>query len=79
VKGIAEDTIQWTDDPDFRYQVASAVPGIDDPELLQPKRLYERQGRGDEYTSLVDRLKSERVARLQEFTELSEDIIKAVG
>ncbi len=79
VKGIAEGTIEWAEDPDFRYLVASSVPGIDDPELLQPKRLYERQGRLDEYSALVDRLKSERVARLQEFPELSEDIIKAVG
>jgi phosphoenolpyruvate carboxykinase (ATP) len=79
VKGIAEGTIQWEEDPDFRYQVAASVPDIDDPELLQPKRLYERQGRLDEYSALVDRLKSERVARLQEFPELSEDIIKAVG
>ena len=79
VKGVAEDTIEWVDDPDFRYQVAASVPGIDDPELLQPKRLYERQGRADEYGALVDRLKSERVARLQEFPELSENIIKAVG
>jgi phosphoenolpyruvate carboxykinase (ATP) len=79
VKGIAEGTIQWEEDPDFRYQVAASVPDIDDPELLQPKRLYDRQGRLDEYAALVDRLKSERVARLQEFPELSEDIIKAVG
>jgi phosphoenolpyruvate carboxykinase (ATP) len=79
VKGIAEGTVEWTDDPDFRYQVAASVPDIDDEELLQPKKLYERQGRIDEYTALVDRLKAERVARLQEFPELSEDIIKAVG
>jgi phosphoenolpyruvate carboxykinase (ATP) len=79
VRGIAEDSIEWTDDPDFRYQIAASVPGIDDPELLQPKRLYTRQGRIDEYTALVDRLKSERVERLQEFPQLSEDIIKAVG
>ncbi len=79
VKGVAEDTIEWVDDPDFRYQVAAGVPEIDDPELLQPKRMYERQGRAEEYAALVDRLKSERVARLQEFPELSEDIIKAVG
>jgi phosphoenolpyruvate carboxykinase (ATP) len=79
VKGIAEDTIEWTDDPDFRYQIAASVPGIEDPELLQPKRLYDRQGRIEEYTALVDRLKSERVERLQEFPQLSEDIIKAVG
>ncbi|MDP9328407.1 MAG: phosphoenolpyruvate carboxykinase [Actinomycetota bacterium] len=79
VKGIAENTIGWAEDPDFRYQVAVSVPDIDDPELLQPKRLYERQGRIDEYAALVDRLKSERVERLQEFPQLSEDIIKAVG
>ncbi len=79
VKGIAEETITWTDDPDFGYLVADAVPDIDDPELLQPRRLFERQGRADEYSQLVDRLKTERVARLQEFVELSDDIVKAAG
>ncbi len=79
VKGIAEQTIAWDDDPDFGYQVASAVPDFDDDELLQPRRLYERQGRLDEYDATVERLKGERVAHLQEFPELSEEIIKAVG
>jgi phosphoenolpyruvate carboxykinase (ATP) len=79
VKGIAEQTITWDDDPDFGYQVASAVPEFDDAELLAPRKLYERQGRIDEYDAIVERLKSERVARLQEFPELSEEIIKAVG
>ena len=79
VKGIAEQTIAWDDDPDFGYQVASAVPDFDDDELLQPRRLYERQGRVDEYDAIVERLKSERVAHLQEFPQLSEEIIKAVG
>ena len=79
VKGIAEQSITWQDDPDFRYQVATAVPGFDDAELLRPRTLYDRQGRTDEYQALVERLKAERVARLQEFPELSEEIIKAVG
>jgi phosphoenolpyruvate carboxykinase (ATP) len=79
VKGIAEGTIVFDDDPDFRYQVASSVPGLEDDERLQPRRLYERQGRTVEYQGVVDRLKSERVAHLQQFTQLSEDIIKAVG
>jgi phosphoenolpyruvate carboxykinase (ATP) len=79
VKGIAEQTISWEDDPDFRYQVATSVPEFDDAELLQPRTLYERQGRVDEYDGIVEQLKSERVARLQEFPELSEEIIKAVG
>jgi phosphoenolpyruvate carboxykinase (ATP) len=79
VKGIAEQTITWEDDPDFGYRVATEVPGFDDPELLQPRKLYERQGRMDRYDGIVERLKSERLARLQEFPELSEEIIKAVG
>ncbi len=79
VKGIAEGSITFTEDEDFGYLVAETVPGIDDVELMQPRRLYERQGRSDEYAQVVDRLKAERVARLQEFPELSDDIVKAVG
>jgi phosphoenolpyruvate carboxykinase (ATP) len=79
VLGIAEGSIAFERDPDFGYQVASSVPDFDDPELLQPRRLYELQGRTEEYASLVDRLKTDRVAHLQRFTELSEEIIKAAG
>jgi phosphoenolpyruvate carboxykinase (ATP) len=79
VKGIAEQSITWTEDEEFGYQIADAVPDFDDVELLQPKRLYERTGRAAEYQELVDRLKVERVARLQEFPELSEEIVKAAG
>jgi len=79
VRGIAEGTIVFEQDPDFGYLVASAVPDFDDTELLQPRRLYERQGRGAGYADMVDRLKTDRVAHLQRFTELSEDIIKAAG
>ena len=79
VLGIAEQTISWTEDDDFGYLVADSIPELDDPELLQPRRLYEGQGRTSEYDDLVERLKTERVARLQEFPELSEDIVKAAG
>ena len=60
VKAIAEDTITWTTDPDFGYLIAGDVPDVDDPDLLQPRRLYESQGRTDEYEELVARLKQER-------------------
>ena len=79
VKGIAEGTIVFEEDPDFGYQVAASVPDLDDAEKLHPRRLYEAQGRTDEYEAIVERLKAERVAHLQQFTQLSEDIIKAVG
>jgi len=79
VSGIAEQTISWEEDPDFGYQVATDVPNFDDAELLQPRTLYERQGRADEYNRMVEKLKHERVGHLQQFTQLSEGIIKAVG
>ena len=79
VRGIAEQTIVFEEDPDFGYQVASSVPGLEDIEKLQPRRLYEAQGRSNEYTATVEGLKADRVAHLQQFTELSEEIIKAVG
>jgi phosphoenolpyruvate carboxykinase (ATP) len=79
VRGIAEQTISWTQDEDFGYQVAESIPEFDDVELLQPRRMYEREGRGDEYAALVERLKAERVARLREFPELTDEIVSAAG
>jgi phosphoenolpyruvate carboxykinase (ATP) len=81
VKGIAEGTIEWERDPDFGYLVASHVPGIDeaDADVLRPRRLYERQGRGDEYRALVERFKAERSEFLQGFPSLSAEIVSAVS
>ncbi len=79
VKGIAEEKITWTKDDDFGYLVADQVPGIDDIELLQPRRLYERQGRTIEYRDLVERFKAERGQHLGGFPQLSKDIVAAAG
>ncbi len=79
VKAIAEGTIAWTDDPDFGYEIAESVPDIEDLELLQPRRLYERQDRTREYEAFVERFKSERVEFLEGFAGLEPEIIKAVG
>jgi phosphoenolpyruvate carboxykinase (ATP) len=78
VKGIAEGTIEWERDPDFGYLVAASVPGIDDDEVLQPKKLYERTGRSDEYRSHVELLKAERSDFLSGFASLSREIVDAV-
>jgi phosphoenolpyruvate carboxykinase (ATP) len=78
VKGIAEGTIEWERDPDFGYLVASSVPGIDDDDVLQPRNLYERTGRLDEYEAHVERLKSERAGFLGDFASLSDGIVAAV-
>jgi phosphoenolpyruvate carboxykinase (ATP) len=80
VKGIAEGTITWEEDPDFGYQVATSVPGIDpsDSGILRPRELYEGQGRSEEYQKIVARLKSERVEYLQKYPALSAEIVDAV-
>ncbi len=78
VRGIAEGTIEWERDPDFGYEVATEVPGIDDAELLRPRRLYQRTGRDTDYQQLVARLKSERLAFLRGFPGLDPAVIAAV-
>jgi phosphoenolpyruvate carboxykinase (ATP) len=81
VKGIAEDTIEWQEDPDFGYLVAASVPGIDasDGGVLRPRELYESQGRGDDYDGIVARLKDERTEFLKKFPGLSAKIVSAAG
>jgi phosphoenolpyruvate carboxykinase (ATP) len=79
VQAIVEDTITWTTDEDFGYEIAEAVPGVDDIELLQPRRLYERQGRIDEYQAMVSRMKRERREYLSSFAGLDEAIVKSIG
>jgi phosphoenolpyruvate carboxykinase (ATP) len=52
---------------------------VDDPEILQPRRLYARQGRTAEYDAMVDRMKRERREYLASFPGLDEAIVKSIG
>ena len=81
VKGIAEGTIEWETDLDFGYQVAARVPEMEgeDNEILQPRKLYERQGRLEEYNQIVERLKNERREYIQKWEGLNPEISKALG
>ena len=80
---LQDEYCEWSveRDPDSGYLVATSVPEIDaeDIDVLQPKRLYEAQGRLDEYESLVERFKAERTEFLQDFPSLSDEIVGAVG
>jgi phosphoenolpyruvate carboxykinase (ATP) len=79
VQGIVEGTIEWTEDPDFGYEIAEKIPGVDDIEILQPRRLYQRQGRTEEYDAMVARLKRERKEFLGSFPALDESLVKSLG
>jgi len=80
VKGVAEGTIEWVEDPDFGYMVAASVPGIDaeDVGILQPRLLYEATGRKDEYDASVVQLKDDRAGFLSKFPSLSAEIVDSV-
>jgi phosphoenolpyruvate carboxykinase (ATP) len=79
VQAIVQDTITWTPDPDFGYDIAEAVPGVDDIEILQPRRLYDRQGRRADYDAMVSRMKRERREYLASFPGLDEAMVKSIG
>lgn len=75
VEAIVRGTIDWEPDPDFGYDVATSVPGVEDDELLRPRGLYARLGRGGEYRETVARLTEERVAYLSAFPTLDPAVL----
>src|SRR5258708_9949606 len=79
VQGIVEGTIEWTEDGDFGYEIATSVPGVDDIEILQPRRLYERTGRTGEDDAMAGKLKRERGQYLASFAGLGPSLVKSIG
>lgn len=79
VQAIVEDTVTWEVDADFGYEVAASVPGVDDLELLQPRRMYARQDRVEEYESTTARLKKERVEYLSGYEALDPRVLEGLG
>ncbi len=78
VEAIVSGTIDWLEDPDFGYEIARSVPGITDAELLQPRLLYDRQGRSDEYDQIVSRLKADRAEYLARFPALVSGVADSI-
>ena len=59
----------------IRIDVGASAP----LDILQPRRLYERQDRMGEYDDMVSRLKRERKDYLASFTGLDEAVVKSIG
>jgi phosphoenolpyruvate carboxykinase (ATP) len=79
VEAIVSGSIEWRTDEDFGYEVPSSLPGVEDDELLSPRRLYERQGRLSEYEEITARLEKERIEYLSSFTALSPRVLEGLG
>jgi len=77
LQALADGTIAWVEDPDFGYQVATAIEGVP-AEILQPRKLYEAQGRLAEYQEIAQRLREERRAYLAGFPGIAPEIVAAV-
>jgi hypothetical protein len=61
----AKGSVEWEADPDFGYELAASVPGIEPPidGLLVPRFLYTRADRVYEHAAIVPTVRRE-VARL---------------
>jgi phosphoenolpyruvate carboxykinase (ATP) len=84
LEAMLQGDIRWKLDPDFGYE----IPDTEAPEnvalmskvpreILNPKLLYEQQGRLSEYSAWVDKVKEERRAFLEGY-KVSPEIIKSV-
>jgi phosphoenolpyruvate carboxykinase (ATP) len=78
VAAIAHGGVEWEVDPDFGYEVAVSVPGVEDGFVLRPRSLYESQGRSEEYVSHVAALHEERAAHVAGYADLLPEIAGAV-
>ena len=78
ISGFVTGAIEWEEDPDFGYLVASKLEGFDDPDLLRPRAMFASQGRGEEYAGLVAKLKAERTEYIAKFPGLDASIVNAL-
>ena len=68
---IVEGAIEWAEHPDFGYDVAAVVPGVDD----MPGRRYGRPARPGEHAAMAARLTQER----KDFPGPDESLVKSLG
>ena len=59
VQALVDGTVEWDGANELGLDVAARAPQVDDVELLQPRRLYESQGRMAEYRDRVERIRIE--------------------
>jgi phosphoenolpyruvate carboxykinase (ATP) len=85
LEALLSDSIVWTTDPDFGYQVVdvehpdnAALVETVGAAILQPRRFFAGGGRLDQYSAWVARMKTERTEFLRGY-QVDEDIIRAVA
>jgi hypothetical protein len=79
VLGIVEGAIERTEEPGSGHEAAAAIPGVDDIEILPPRRLNARQGRADEHDAMVVSRERERKEFPGSLPGLGESLVKSLG
>jgi hypothetical protein len=76
-----EDEIEWEIDPDFAYEVAAVVPGLDGDvaDAFVPRVLYGASDRVYEHAQLVAATKHRRHAALERVGVVDEGLHAAIG
>jgi phosphoenolpyruvate carboxykinase (ATP) len=78
--GIGAGSVEWEEDPDFGYRVATVVPGMAPADgVLLPRMLYRRADRVYEHAALVPTVKARRRTLLDAVGGLAPDIVRAVA
>ena len=83
LEALLSEKIVWKTDPDFGYEIVdvdapanAALVETVGPEILEPRRYFERTGRMAEYRAWVDGMKSQRRDFLKQY-EVAEPIVQA--
>lgn len=71
-------TVSWKEDPQFGYEIAEHVPGVEDEDLLRSERLYAKQGRVTEYAAIAEQIHKDRIEYINQLDGLYDKIKKAI-
>jgi hypothetical protein len=77
----ARGEVRWEADPDFAYEVAASVPGLEGPATLAlcPRLLYAAHDRVYEHADLVAEVKRERGEVIGAAAGADAEIVAATG
>jgi len=78
IESLLKNDLEWENDDDFIYQVVTEETSPIDSIFTNPKKLYQRTGRIEEYEEIISKLILERKEFLLSFEKLYERIIQAI-
>ena len=78
IESLLKNDLEWENDDDFIYQVVTEETSPIDSIFTNPKKLYQRKGRNEEYEEIISKLILERKEFLLSFEKLNERIIQAI-